>query len=223
MKKLNLYFIPILVFALIIFFGFDYFFGSRYGTTFTQLNSSKLSVSPTPINFKLDTTDWKTYTNSKYRYTLTYDRNLYVSGKENGNSFLINSSLEAPSYPLFYVSVVYYFNPSTNKVEVVWPGYNLDEFSKISNESVLWSLPVGTKQKMMFQNDFEYEFTRLQDVLVDGIESKVFESINSYLRHKDKRIFVTKEDGSMYMIGTYGLGDNYDKFDQILSTFEFID
>lgn len=181
--------------------------------------SSSTSANPAPTGTG-ETANWKTYTNTKYGYSLNYPTTLKTD-EETSYSTLFNIippngcvGCGGGNFPTFYVSVI----PDSFK-----PGKaDIYNYPTTDFLSTLFSLPIGNTKPIYPNAPSSCNWTRLQNTTLDGNNAAVYET------HpctggisKDRRVFL-KKNGNIYMIGSYYDKDEESKrFDLFLYTFKF--
>lgn len=197
---------------------------SRYKTAQSTLAPTSNPESSSPP----ETTDQKTFINTKYQYQFTFPSNFIITDsgtdkiKGDEASILVNRGGQgAPGFPIFYVDVISKKGLSTNI------SYNFDGFTK--NAYKYLSTKIG--DTIAPENQAWGEtFVRLDDITVDNLKAEVFEGY-AYGKPtenglKDRRLLIEK-DQYIYLIGTYYTtlpnDRTYDTYNQILATFKFTD
>ena len=99
MIKFNSYqkgFVHILVLIIIVLIGIAGigYFAFKNGQVKIPLQN--IPISPTPFTTQIDTSSWKTYTNTKYSYQVKYPDNWFVL-KDNDYGFRISNKYFDPS------------------------------------------------------------------------------------------------------------------------------
>lgn len=183
---------------------------------YIKQRSKPITNIPNPIESQDETTNWKTYTNTKYMYSFMYPEkyNPYNSGpyigdaQANDASVLVGNvevvnSQSGEWYPIFYV--VHLSDSNIHNT------YNND----INDVNNFLSAAIGNTVKV--QGEI---FTRLPDMTVGGLNANVF--VNNYggTDSEDRRIIIKKR-GKFYLVGTYTTSDNRKIFEQILATLKF--
>ncbi len=170
----------------------------------------KTSTEPTK------TANWKTYTNSKYGYSIKFSSNLEAEDSGNYSTLfnVIQTKPSGPSLPTFYISVI---------PDGFWQNGAIYNYPKADFLTILFSISVG-QLKAIYPGDLARwnTWTRLSDTIIDENNASVFENSQVWeYRGKEKRVFV-KKTGFTYMIGSYYQTDDESKnFNQILQTFRF--
>lgn len=186
--------------------------------------------------------DWKTYTNSKYGFSVKYPStgkwsetqedgsvtnsqtarvvidNDYNEPLDSANS--VRFELDAPEFglPLFYISVLNDPSESEDSPQV-YNALSGQTLEKIFALNIGDSLDTMTSQEIT-NWDLPGVYTRLPDVQSDSLTFLVIENPQVY-GGKDKRLFL-KRNGKIFMIGkTYTQEKELKEFEQFYTSLNF--
>lgn len=173
--------------------------------------SNQKKNSPAPVQTATGTTNWKTYTNSKYNYSFRYPDALMpltVTGApapSDGNSVLADDPSGNPTLPDFYVNVI----TKSKKGSYIELDYDLE-----TTHNIVDHLNVKVGEKFP-ESRWESTYTRMIDQKLLGLTARTFKPSNKSVPY----YIVLEKDGYYYLLGTY---DEQNKlFKKILSTFKF--
>lgn len=160
-----------------------------------------------------ETANWKTYANTQFKFLIKYPLDFLVNDKAAKNTITIEkeyqSQKEAPGYPSFmYISLI------------------PDDFKGKAGEIYVYD-PEEARMLLNMQiggTDQDQRYTRLADLIIDGVNAKVFENLVPP-RGSDKRRLYFHKGSNTYMIGLVTSSEDksmtLETFNQILSTFKF--
>lgn len=181
----------------------------RKVTPLTTLQSIPILFQNAPTT-SIATTDWKTYINPTYRYSIQYPPNLsIIDMTDNTKSTMYSIEIGVPNapgdqYPSLYIDVI----PQNGALPEM---YNNDDFMQNLKQYIA-STSVG--EVIRPKNEpFNIQFIRRDNMTIDGNTAYVFENMSVH----EKRV-VIQQSGILYVIGGYSLNA---QFNQILSTFKF--
>lgn len=222
------------VFITLPFLGF--FLGMNYQSSLDSASQApttdpilpKRISTPTPSQ-AINTSTWKTYTNTKYYYSVKFSSAYKINDNKDtsimkgaeASLLIVPQDDRGPVLPIFWINVLSENGLRTPETAI---SYNVDGFT--DNVKQYISVPVGT----IVSPPNGSKFTRLSDGYVDGKKAVIFEGIpyrdGKPLANatKDRRLIITKNN-NIYLIGTYYDDDkstNWYNFNQILSTFKFL-
>ncbi len=206
--------------------GGAYYFGRQTVSNPQPQNPVVVSQTPqptsvsqaTPIPSPDQTTNWKTYTNTKYGYSFKYPPERVIKGggrttspTDTPESILLDwpPGTQGDNYPDFYVDVITGNNSLSST-------YNYDGFMENLNQYKTTSIGETVSPP---NQPFNGKFTRKNDTEVVGLKAKVFIEPNFH----DTRIVLYKNN-YYYIIGGYNTNFTDTQgthFNQILSTFKF--
>lgn len=180
---------------------------------FSILSTFKFTYSNHP-----DNTNWKTYTNPKYNYSIKYPNNFELSQTDlrtSPDSAIFNKLplFDAPGFPALYISVFLDGNAAGSA-----------SYNNMTDEVInsFYTMNVGEPKQISTESEFSI-FKKLEDTIVAGQKgivvenSKVWEGGDGLI---DRRVF-TKKNGHIYMIGTYYQSpQELSNFQNSLSTFK---
>jgi hypothetical protein len=233
--------------------------GSYYlGMKSAPEKQSPQTITPSPTNLPTPTStinptvqptitipaDWKTYTNTKYGFSVMYPptgewdetqsdgtlkniqtanvivSNQYGEALETANSVIFDLDAPIPGSPLFYISI---FNaPESSDADT--KTYNLllkPTIKKIFALQIGEALDQNTTKEIGGDWPNLGVYKRLSDVQVNGVSFLVIESPQAY-GGSDRRLFL-KRNGKIFMTGkTYTQEKELKQFEQFYSSFKFV-
>lgn len=179
------------------------------------------------------TSDWKTYTNAKFKYTVKYPPNFQASEDNETTSFLLSKqySKNRGPYNYIYINVI-------DPLPIPSPvgGASSSLYGFLEAKRLLLGMNVGeTKVVKAYHNlpSDNYRYTRLPDKTVDGLKTRVYinkNPMNTSKGTKAYRYFIEKNE--TFPIEIAGLINSSSEledyipesiFNQIVSTFKFTD
>lgn len=228
-------FVPILIVILIAILAGGYFVYSnsqtKTSTPTPQPSPSLSDVSPAPTGAaetasteQSRSANWKTYTNTKYGFTIKYPTNLEADDEKAAPPSVLfqppQNEPGAPGLPNLYVSVM--SNPP-NPNELVYNRFSKEDLDYLYNAQVGETVPTESAVKLQSPYSDYWYFKRLDDITVDNLIGNVFENSKVWGGGegvKDRRVLV-KKDGSIYLFGTYyRTTGELNNFQVFLSTFK---
>lgn len=186
--------------------------GSSVGRTGPNCSFSPCSAKPSTD----PTANWKTYTNTKYGFSIKYPPNLEGSDKKGNDNFNnFNVICDSPcgvSFPSLYVSVM---------TGQTYNGMSTELINSFSNLEILGSIET---RKSPYPENY-WTFKRIPNLQVANQNALTVENDNVWEGEKgmkDIRVFI-KNNGIYFELGTYyKTSEELIRFKTFLSTFKFL-
>lgn len=185
-------FTPILVLAIIIVLAGVGYFG--YKNLYTRPSTTQATI---------DTTNWKTYTNNEFKYQLRYPQALFLLEEGAGTSIVIKafSNVNAPG--LFRVDLMINANPTKQIIKKWYENF----LNQIYGEN---RTPVNGET--------------IEEITISGESAVRLTQPVPSLKRTDVAIFIPSGPDVLEVSYSLTSDSNFSEsvFDQILSTFKFI-
>lgn len=187
----------------------------------TPVVSQTPQPTPSPSSSPDETANWKTYTNSKYGYSVKYPPNLETSETPFSALFnTIQTSPGAPGFPIYWVSII---PKDFNDQPEVYNRFAKNILPSLFTMKVSDTIQTAGALNPPYSDYWIYK--RLPDTVVDGNVGLVFENNKVWEGGsdlKDRRLLIKKGD-LIYMIGTYYTSNkDFSNFQLFLKTFKFL-
>lgn len=182
--------------------------------------TSPLSVYPSLIPTSDPTANWKTYTNNQYGFSISFPSDFEINKQADNQSFIIERILNRPgkNSNFLYITII---TTGQNMIKNNIYAYDPKE------TNILLDMQIGVSKSIRPKDLLSkfWTYRRIQDVSIDGLQARSFENNNPWEFPPgtiERKMYLTKGN-MMYIIGfLYGkdLSENF--FNQILSTFKFL-
>lgn len=195
-------------------------------------NTSKVSTqstnkenAPTGIIVKNMENGWDKYINKFHKFEFEYPSGYSVTDylfEKNGKlGFIILSDEDGGlSLPLLWITKCKGYDnlsPITN----CSGGYN-DDLADIFFKADVWNLDIGNSITKTVHDDLPSVYLRKPNHIIDGHIFRKF-IVTDQAYNTTVVILIELEDNTLTMIGTYSGVSNPDNYDEIISTFHYLD
>jgi hypothetical protein len=204
-----------IVFVTLPFIAF--FLGIQYQTIITRNPSGNLTPSSSKSSAENQTSDWKTYVNNEFKYSVKYPSNWVARDITNES---VATGLDSTGNNTF---------EPLNEVYKRVMKENVDSISSFidsnDEEKILPKKPgefyIGGIILHVEENG-KLDLTKGEKIKVSGVDAVSVQSFNPRLEVNTIKVSFEK-DGNVFTLSNSFTGYGSEYFDQILSTFKFLD